>query len=469
MAIQKKTRTVSKLPDTSVEIQSESESKPHVYTVTDISRAIKGVLEDVFDSVWIEGEISNLRVPASKHNYFVLKDDDSQIRCVMFRNSRAGIKFDPADGDQVLVYGRVGVYEARGEYQVIVENMEPLGLGALQKAYEQLKLKLEKEGLFDENSKKPLPEYPWKVGVITSETGAAVRDIFNIMHRRNPKVSILLHPVKVQGEGSAEEIATAIDDMNRVDDVDAIIVGRGGGSIEDLWAFNEECVARAIYKSSIPIISAVGHEIDFTIADFVADLRAPTPSAAAELAVPRLDEMINQIVGNTKLLIKQQTDLIEGFKHQLLRLIDRKFFRSPRQIIELPSQRLDDLTQRLLRGLDNWVIIQQGRLKGEIQKLFLSSPQKEIQAFKDKSSDLHHMLVKEIQSNLSMKKERFAGTLKNLHALSPLAILDRGYSICADSITGRAVKNSRGVNSGDQVTVNLAKGKLNCTVDKTIE
>jgi exodeoxyribonuclease VII large subunit len=469
MATQKKTRTISDLEDTSKEVQSSSENKPHVYSVTDISKAIKGVLEDVFDSAWIEGEISNLRIPASKHSYFVLKDDNSQIRCVMFRNSRAGIKFEPADGDQILVYGRVGVYEARGEYQVIVENMEPLGLGALQKAYEQLKLKLEKEGLFDESAKKPLPEYPWKVGVITSDTGAAVRDIFNIMQRRNPKVSILLHPVKVQGDGSAEEIATAIENMNRVDDVDVIIVGRGGGSIEDLWAFNEECVARAIYKSSIPIISAVGHEIDFTIADFVADLRAPTPSAAAELAVPRLDEMVNQIVGNTRQLIKQQTELIEGYKNQLLGLIDRRFFRSPRQIIELPAQRLDELTQRLLRGLDNWVVIQQARLKGEVQKLFLSSPQKDIQALQEKSSGLHHMLVKEMQSHLSMKKERLVGTLKNLNALSPLAILDRGYSICADSKSGKAVKNSKGVKSGDQVTVSLAKGKLNCTVDNTIE
>lgn len=469
MVIQKKTRTVSDLQDTSTQVQAESESKPHVYTVTDISRGIKGVLEDVFDSVWIEGEISNLRVPASKHSYFVLKDDNSQIRCVMFRNSRAGIKFEPADGDQILVYGRVGVYEARGEYQVIVDNMEPMGLGALQKAFEQLKLKLEKEGLFDESAKKPLPEYPWKVGVITSGTGAAVRDIFNIMHRRNPKVSILLHSVKVQGDGSAEEIATAIENMNRVDDVDVIIVGRGGGSIEDLWAFNEECVARAIYKSTIPIVSAVGHEIDFTIADFVADLRAPTPSAAAELAVPRLDEMINQITSNTRQLLKLQTDLIEGYKNHLKGLIDRRFFRSPLQIIEVPSQRLDDLTQRLLRGLDNWVIIQQGRLKSEVQKLFLSSPQKDIQALKEKSSGLHHMLVKEMQSHLNMKKERLTGTLKNLHSLSPLAILDRGYSICSDSKTGQAVIQSDDIKSGDQVSVTLAKGKLNCTVDTTIE
>lgn len=455
--------------DSPLQNRPDGTSQPHVYTVTEISKAVKGVLEDVFDSVWIEGEISNLRVPASKHNYFALKDDKAQIRCVMFRNYRAGLKFDPADGDQVLVFGRISVYEARGEYQLIVEDMEPRGLGALQKAFEQLKLKLEKEGLFDEAAKKPIPEYPWKVGVITSETGAAVRDIINVIHRRNPKISILLHPVKVQGKGAAEEIAAAIDSMNRIKDIDVLIVGRGGGSIEDLWAFNEEVVARAIYKSAIPVVSAVGHEIDFTIADFAADLRAPTPSAAAELTVPRLDELISRIRGNAIQLINLQTNLIENYQTRLRSLIDRRFFRSPRQIFELPAQRLDDLTQRLMRGLDNWVTIQKRRLAGEIQKLTLASPQKEIRRLKDKRSGLHHLLVMEMQAYINMKKERFAGTLKNLRALSPLAILDRGYSICVDQKTGKAVISNEDVNIGDHVTVSLAKGKLDCTVEKKIE
>ena len=213
----------------------------------------------------------------------------------------------------------------------------------------------------------------------------------------------------------------------------------------------------------------MGHEIDFTIADFVADLRAPTPSAAAELTVPRLDEIVSQIRGNARQLLKLQTDLIKGYKTRLLGLIDRRFFHSPRQIIEIPAQRLDDLTQRLVRGLDNWVVIQQGRLKGEVQKLFLASPQKEIHALKDKCSGLHHMLVKEMQSHINMKKERFTGTLKNLHALSPLAILDRGYSLCIDPKTGNAIVTSQDVQSGDHVTVNLARGALDCTVDKTTE
>jgi len=447
----------------------QGESKPHIYSVTEISRAVRGILEDVFDAVWIEGEISNLRVPASGHTYFILKDDKAQIRCVMFRNSRAGLKFDPEDGDQVLLFGRVGVYEARGEYQVVVETMEPRGLGALQKAFEQLKLKLDKEGLFAEANKKPLPQYPWKIGVITSETGAAVRDILNVMHRRNPKISILLHPVKVQGEGAAEEIAAAIAHMNRLPDIDVLIVGRGGGSIEDLWAFNEECVARAIHRSAIPVVSAVGHEIDFTIADFVADLRAATPSAAAELVAPRLDEMVSQALGNTRQLVKLATGLVADYKLRLRNLIDRRFFLSPRLMLEPPSQRLDELNRRLARGLDNWVIMQKQRLQGAAQKLYLASPQKDISALKERNSSLRHILDKEMRSQLNIKKERLNGMFKNLRALSPLAILDRGYSICADPETGNAIMASRDIKSGDHVTVMLAKGKLDCTVDKTTE
>lgn len=450
-------------------VQPETEARPHVFTVSEITAAVRGVLEDVFDAVWIEGEISNLRVPASGHNYFVLKDDKAQVRCVMFRNYRSGLKFDPADGDQVLLFGRVSVYEVRGEYQVIVETMEPRGLGALQKAFEQLKEKLDKEGLFKQEAKKSIPEFPWKVGIITSETGAAAPDILNIMQRRNPKVSVLLHPVKVQGDGAAEEIAQAIETMNRRKDVDVLIVGRGGGSIEDLWAFNEEIVARAIYKSRIPVISAVGHEIDFTIADFVADLRAPTPSAAAELAVPVLKDTTRQIIDLVQRLIGSQVEMIGDYKRQLKSLIDRRFFREPGQILEVPAQRLDDLTQRLFRGLDQWVMVQRQKLRAEIQRLFLASPQKEIINLEEKRQRLHHMLMLEMKSLLNLEKKRFEGVINNLNALSPLAILDRGYSITTSSQTGRAVKSSGEVNEGDQVQVRLAKGKLDCTVDKKIE
>ncbi|MZH40469.1 MAG: exodeoxyribonuclease VII large subunit, partial [Nitrospinae bacterium] len=243
------------LVETSGHPDTES-PQPQVYSVSGLTRDIRAILEAAFDSVWVEGEISNFRTAASGHSYFVLKDNNAQIRCVLFKGYRAGIKFQPEDGDQVLLFGRITVYDARGEYQIIAESLEAKGLGALQKAYEQLKLKLDKEGLFSEEKKKPLPEFPWKVGVVTSPTGAAVRDILNIIRRRNPKVSVLLCPARVQGEGSAEEIASGIRALNRRKDIEVIIVGRGGGSLEDLWAFNEEVVARAIYASRIPVVSA---------------------------------------------------------------------------------------------------------------------------------------------------------------------------------------------------------------------
>ena len=436
-----------------------------VYSVAELTRDIKAILEAAFDSIWVEGEISNLRVAASRHSYFVLKDDKAQIRCVLFKNYRAGLKYDPEEGDQVLLLGRATVYDARGEYQLIVETMEPRGLGALHKAYEQLKEKLAKQGLFDEDKKKPLPEFPWKVGVITSPTGAAVRDILNIIRRRNPKVSVLLNPVRVQGEGSAAEIAKAIRQMNQRKDIDVLIVGRGGGSIEDLWAFNEEEVARAIYDSRIPIVSAVGHEIDFTIADFVADLRAPTPSAAAELTVPVLADTLQDLRSLSQELVGAMQEKVEGYSELLKRLIDRRFFREPQLILEPAQQRLDDMNQRLLRGLSQWVVVQRQKLEGGKRQLFHLSPKRNIQMYAEKNQNLKHRLDQLIKSKIRFDGERFEGLVKNLNALSPLSILDRGYSICTKE--DKAIKSSANIQAGDQVKVRLAKGQLDCRVEKT--
>jgi exodeoxyribonuclease VII large subunit len=490
----------------------EQGSQPHVYTVSELTRTVRGVLETEFDSVWVEGEISNLRIPASKHAYFVLKDEKSQIRCVMFRGSRSKMKYQPQDGDHVHLFGRFTVYDARGEYQIIVENLEPVGLGALQKAFEQLKEKLAKEGLFDDERKKPLPEFPWKVGVITSATGAAVRDVLNIIRRRNPKVSVLINPVKVQGEGSAEEIATAIEEMNRLQDVDVLIVGRGGGSIEDLWAFNEEVVARAIARSKIPVVSAVGHEIDFTIADFVADLRAPTPSAAAELTVPVLQDVMGQLAYLTRQAFLLTGRPIEEFKTHLQRLLGRRFFRDPLHVLSPVAQRMDDLNLRLTRSLDQGVVLQKERLKGRVAQLFQASPEKAIilkkehfqsltwrltralgqgvvlqnhrlknrverllqaspkkgvQRIEEKRASLHHRLVEKIRSLTELEKNRFQGVVNGLNALSPLTILDRGYSIC--TLNGNALKSSGEVKPGDTVEIRLSKGRLGCVVDKTLD
>ncbi len=488
------------------------EHQPRVYSVSEMTRDVRAILEAAFDSIWVEGEISNLRVAASKHAYFVLKDEKSQVRCVVFKNFRAGLKYQPEDGDHVVLFGRVTVYDARGEYQIVVETVEPVGLGALQKAFEQLKEKLTKAGLFEAAHKKPLPEFPWKVGVVTSPTGAAIRDILHVIQRRNPKVSVLINPVKVQGEGAAAEIANAIEEMNRLKDIDVLIVGRGGGSIEDLWAFNEEVVARAIHASRIPVVSAVGHEIDFTIADFVADFRAPTPSAAAEITVPVLQETVRQLTALTRQLFVSVRRPIEDHQTHLRRLIDRRFFREPLQILAPGVQRLDELNHRLVRGLNQGVTMQKQRLQNRVQRLFQASPQKTAErqrerlyglnprlarglhkvlvfqrqrlksrtqqlfqaspkkAFlrlEEKRAALEHRLVQRTETLVRLERKRFEGGLKNLHAFSPLAVLERGYSIATSG--GKAIKSSQDVKPGDAVEVRLAKGRLDCTVDKTLE
>ncbi len=441
------------------------EEKPlHIYSVSEITNGVKATLEFAFDSVWIEGEISNLRIPSSQHAYFVLKDDRSQIRCVLFKGFRTGLKFQPEDGDKVRLFGRITVYESRGDYQVIVERLEDRGLGDLQKAFEKLKARLLQEGLFDENKKKSLPQFPWKIGVVTSATGAAIRDIINIINRRNSKVSVLVYPVKVQGEGAAEEISEAINSMNRINDLDALIVGRGGGSIEDLWAFNEEIVARAISQSTLPVVSAVGHEIDFTISDFVADLRAPTPSAAAELLVPILDEKIEKLNLMGEQLLAILDEKIQKYEDLLKQLMERRFFKDPMYIINPQAQRLDDLNNRLFRGLEQWVLLQRQKLSGMIHRVIHLTPTKRIHQLREKNSLLFHFLIQNENSIARLNRERFEGILKNLNAVSPLAILDRGYSIT--SFQGKSITKIDRIQQGDFINVRLSKGKLDCTVDK---
>ena len=444
----------------------QQETAPPIYSVSDITGDVKSILESAFDSIWVEGEISNLRIAGSQHSYFVLKDDRSQIRCVLFKGYRAGLQFQPEDGDQVILFGRVTVYESRGEYQLIVENIEPRGLGALQKSFEQLKIRLSEEGLFNEGKKKKIPEFPWRVGVVTSPTGAAIRDILNVIQRRNPKVSVLVYPVKVQGEGAAAQISEAIQHMNGINDVDVLIIGRGGGSIEDLWAFNEEIVARAISKSTLPVVSAVGHEIDFTIADFVADLRAPTPSAAAELVVPILDEKTSKLNTMTEQLLVILQNKIQKYEDLLKRLIRRRFFKDPMYIIQPQVQRVDDLNNRLFRGLDQWVLVQGQKLSGMIHQLVHLTPAKNIRQLGEKKALFHHLLVQNVHSRIRFDRERFDGVLKNLNALSPLAILDRGYSIA--NFQGKALTESDRIMEGDSIKIRLAKGQLRCTVDEII-
>jgi exodeoxyribonuclease VII large subunit len=453
--------------DEAAEASDHLEAKkalPQVYSVSTLTRDIRAIMEAAFDSIWVEGEISNFRTAASGHSYFVLKDDKAQVRCVLFKGYRAGIKFQPEDGDQVLMFGRITVYDARGEYQIIAESLEPRGLGALQKAYEQLKEKLDKEGLFDEDVKKTLPVFPWKVGVVTSPTGAAVRDIINVIRRRNSKTSVLLRPAKVQGEGSAKDIAQGIRDLNTIDDVEVIIVGRGGGSLEDLWAFNEEEVARAIFASRIPVVSAVGHEIDFTIADFVADLRAPTPSAAAELTVPVLKDILRNTQSLTEDLLEAISQKIEAYRDLLNRLMDRRFFHQPKEIFGPHIQRLDELHSRMMRSLGQGLVVNQQRLKDRKHRLIQASPKHRIQLLSEKLEGIQNRAIQNIQTQIRFRRERFEGILKNLNAVNPLAILERGYSICSKD--GKSLKSSDRVKPGDKIDIRLSKGELNCTVNK---
>jgi len=393
-----------------------------VYSVSEITREIRGLLESEFGLVWIEGEISNFRRPASGHSYFTLKDENAQIRSVLFRRS-ARLRFKLEDGLKIRIFGKVSVYEKRGDYQIICEIVEPVGLGELQLAFEQLKKKLQAEGLFDPERKKPLPMLPTRIGVVTSSTGAALRDILNILDRRFANVHVLIAPCRVQGDKAPAEISEAIRLLNRLGNIDVIIAGRGGGSLEDLWAFNTEEVARAIAESGVPIISAVGHEIDFTIADFVADLRAPTPSAAAELVIGEREEMEEEINELTRRLAASLSNALQSAKHRLEMIMSSVVFQRPLEIIQQRAQEADDLADRASRAVS-----------GKVEET---------------GFQLEHLA-------------------QHLDALSPLRVLGRGYSITERLPDGRFVRRSSEVSLGEQVRVRLHEGQLTCTVDETI-
>jgi exodeoxyribonuclease VII large subunit len=318
-----------------------------IQTVSEVTRRIKQILEGSFPSVTVQGEISNFKRHTSGHLYFTLKDESAQISCVMWRSRAAGLAFTPDDGMKVIVTGRVTVYEVRGNYQIDASSIRPLGVGELQIAFERLKQKLAAEGLFDQDRKKPLPQYPERIGIVTSPTGAALQDMLKIFRRRYPCLTVILDPVRVQGAGAAEEIARAIGEFNEFGDVELIIAGRGGGSLEDLWAFNEEVVARAIASSAIPVVSAVGHEVDFTIADFVADLRAPTPSAAAEMVVPDRLTLLDILRNNSYTMHEKIAHTLEGHRKNILHLLKSYALNRPVDLFRQFSQRLDELTKSM--------------------------------------------------------------------------------------------------------------------------
>lgn len=435
-----------------------------ILTVSDITDLVKGTLESEFSDVWVEGEISNSKISQAGHAYFSLKDSDSVLTCVMFRPSLSKMKFEMEDGLHVIVHGRISVYEARGQYQLIADTIEVAGLGALQQAFEQLKEKLNKEGLFDESHKRPIPLLPQRIGIVTSPTGAAIRDILNILNRRYANLEIIIAPSLVQGVQAASQIAEGIDNLNRLSNLDVIIVTRGGGSLEDLWSFNEEIVARAVYRSQIPIISAVGHEIDFTICDFVADLRAPTPSAAAELVVQNKTELVATLQNCIESLTRSMEDQVEDLKGQVDHLISSPVFTQPTKTLEAYSQRVDDFSDRLHRHITHEWTICNNRINNAITRLNVSSPSQKIAIWHDKLSHSEKRLFDTMTHQLTLFRQLLESRMGNLNALSPLAVLGRGYSITFQLPEKNIVRDTNQLKIDDKIEVLVHKGKFTAKV-----
>ena len=435
-----------------------------IYSVTELTEEIQTLLEDRFEFVWVEGEISNFSAPVSGHYYMVIKDENAQIRAVMFRLQARYLKFLPENGMKVIAQGRIGVYPPRGEYQIILDYLEPMGVGALALAFEQLKKKLAAQGVFDEKVKKPLPFLPQRVAVITSPTGAALRDFLKVLGRRFANIEIIVVPVRVQGEEAAADLVEALDLVNRELKVDVIVLTRGGGSLEDLWAFNKEELALAIRRSKIPVVSAVGHEIDLTISDLAADFRAPTPSAAAELLVTekeslldRLDGMINRLVSGMRLRIKYQAQGLDRLA---------KGLQDPRKRFADMWLRLDELNSRLIRLVGLIVHNGRSRLHIEARSLLLHSPTNKMASMRERLGFKNSSLVWAMDRLLRNKTTGFSILEKRIKDLSPLSILERGYSITLKLPAERVLRDASDMHKGDQVRVLLAKGELGCRVEE---
>jgi exodeoxyribonuclease VII large subunit len=416
-----------------------------VLSVTQLTDQLRQVLEERFPAVWVEGEISNFRFYSSGHAYFTLKDENAQIRAVLFRNRGRRLRFEPGDGQHVLAFGSLEVYGQRGEYQLVVELLEPRGLGALQLAFEQLKQRLAAEGLFEAGRKRPLPHFPRRIGIVTSPSGAAVRDMLRIIGRRFAGLSILIAPCRVQGEGAGPEIAQGIADLNRLGGIDVIIVGRGGGSLEDLWAFNEEVVARAIAGSKVPVISAVGHEVDFTIADFVADVRAATPSHAAELVVSE-----KRAVAETVLGLRQRLERAAARPLQHLKL------------------RVDDLEARLLNGGQGVRRRAEHRVELLTARLRAASPFARLRGDRHRLERLTVSLESNMHRRLVHARHGVAAAAGRLNSLSPLGVLSRGYSLTRRP-DGHVITRAAEVQAGESLQILLREGSLDCRVEATRE
>lgn len=447
---------------------SALDTNTNVYTVSQLNHAVKGLLEDVYPYVWVEGEISNLAIPSSGHCYFSLKDNAAQVRCAMFKMQMRKLIFKPKDGMHILIRARVSLYENRGEYQLIADFMEERGEGKLRRAYEVLKQKLEAAGLFNPDYKKPLPSFPQQIGVITSPTGAAIRDILTVLQRRYPHAPVIIYPTLVQGTTAAPLIVKAIQRANERNECDVLVLARGGGSLEDLWPFNEEVVAHAIFSSKLPIISGVGHEVDFTIADFVADHRAATPTAAAELITPVRQELLqtlNQAFKRLGLLIKQQ------FNHQQQRLdwaTKHLANQHPKRRLIEKMQRLDLLELSLLQQQKNVISLRQQQLKVLDVTLHKNEPTAQIRKLQNQLEQFTHQLKRLLTLHLHHYQQKLGNAAATLDAISPLATLQRGYAI-ATNVNNKVLRKGADIKVGEMIKIKLAHDQIDCEVKQIHE
>ncbi|MBV1914072.1 MAG: exodeoxyribonuclease VII large subunit [Pseudomonadales bacterium] len=450
-------------------MSNRSPQKPDrkIMTISELNRQVKQLIEDGFPPLWVEAELSNVSKPSSGHLYFTLKDEKAQVRCAMFRGRNRFLQFKPAAGERVLARVQVSLYENRGDFQLIVDRMEPAGEGALRQAFEQLKQRLYQEGLFDEDYKQALPELPSHLAVITSASGAVLHDILTVLERRFPLIQVTVIPVAVQGDQAAPQIVAALERANQLpDQVDAIIVGRGGGSIEDLWPFNEEIVARAIFASDIPVVSAVGHEVDVTIADYVADVRAPTPSAAAELLSPDQNEVRQWLHSFEQQLSREINDRIADERQRTDWLRTR--LRHPGERLREQSQRLDELELRLTHNTR--IVIKTARLQlasGQAE-LRRHSPEHTLTRYRDRLQQLSARLKQLMSDRVSNQQIRLQNVTQSLDVVSPLATISRGYAIVSRADDSALIRSYQQVQPGDHVTTLLGEGFLECTVDKSM-
>jgi exodeoxyribonuclease VII large subunit len=435
---------------------------PHIYTVSALTREIRDRLETYFSLVWVSGEVSNLRQPLSGHYYFTLKDAGAQLRAVLFKGNHQHMRFKPQEGSQFLCRGRLTVYEPRGEYQLVVDYLEPLGQGALAQAFEALKTKLQAEGLFAPELKQPLPFLPRKIALVTSPTGAAVRDFLRLLKQRFPKVEVLIYPVKVQGAEAAGEITRALDDLSAVPGVEVIVLARGGGSLEDLWPFNEEMVARAIHRCPLPVVSAVGHEVDFTIADFVADRRAPTPSAAVELVVPDLAELEGRLarLGAT---LARTMDRRRDLARQHLTLMARSLPDMRRALVDL-RLKVDERAEGLGRRTRRRLIHQDQQLRLAVSRLFLLSPRRHLVAARERLAQTASRLGQGYKRRHLEHRQHLEHCRTQLTQLNPLAILKRGYAVATLLPQETVIRDAALVEKGAAIRVKVARGRMDCEV-----